>query len=93
MKLSQDFNLQQVYNICCPEFLRNAITVYDVRRREESYITLVLGLITLHLKKQTRMNTGAVYMEIRILPCTYPLHVYRGVSSKFKVHSLHCPSG
>ena len=59
MKLSQDFNLQQVYMLSriFTECIVT-ITVYDidVRRREESYITLVLGLITLHLKKQTRMR-------------------------------------
>ena len=57
VKLSQDFNLQQVYMLSriFTECIVT-ITVYDVRRREESYITLVLGLITLHLKKQTRMR-------------------------------------
>ena len=57
MKLSQDFNLQQVYMLSriFTECIVT-ITVYDVRRREESYITLVLGLIMLQLKKQTRMR-------------------------------------
>ena len=39
MKLSQDFNLQQVYMLSRIFYGVVTITVYDVRRREESYNT------------------------------------------------------